>query len=133
MKTTPPIKHRRLSAKHLKTVVFIILSAILVIWFSRNLSWTEVQASLARANWKLLTAAVVAISLTYLLRALRWRALLSPITQTDMRAAFAATVIGFSAVFYYLVKGEINLTRLRKLPTAEANEVSLALPRSQAN
>jgi glycosyltransferase 2 family protein len=108
MKTTPQTKHhRRLISKHLKTVLLVVLTAVVVFWFSRNLHWTEVEASLARANWGLLAAGVLATSLSYVLRALRWRALLRPITRTNLSDAFAATVIGFSAVFLLGRAGEV--------------------------
>ena len=105
MKTIPQTKRHRLPFK-LKTVL-LVLTVVVLLWLASNLNWTEVEESLSRANWKFLFAGVVATSMTYLLRAFRWRALLSPITPANVGDAFAATVIGFSAVFIVGRAGEV--------------------------
>jgi hypothetical protein len=45
------------------------------------------------------TGATLIICLGYLLRALRWRTLLAPITETSLKELFATTTVGYAAVF----------------------------------
>lgn len=89
---------------------FFILSAlaILILWyFGRNLDWTEVWHSLRRADALQLTVATAIICFGYLLRAFRWRTLLAPITESNLRDLFATTTIGFAAVFLFGRAGEV--------------------------
>jgi uncharacterized protein (TIRG00374 family) len=76
--------------------------AILILWFfGRSLDWTEVWISLRKANALQLLIASSIICLGYLLRAFRWRTLLSPITKSSLRELFATTTVGFAAVFLF--------------------------------
>ncbi len=89
---------------------FFILSAlaILILWyFGRSLDWNEVWSSLRRADALQLTIATTIICLGYLLRAFRWRTLLAPITESNLRDLFATTTIGFAAVFLFGRAGEV--------------------------
>lgn len=72
-----------------------------------NLDWAKVGESVATADWRLLAAGVITVSVTYLLRAYRWRTLLAPLTEAGMRPLFAATTIGFGAVFLFGRAGEV--------------------------
>ncbi len=58
-----------------------------------------VRASLARANAWYLTTAVLIICAGYLLRAVRWQVLLSPITPSSLKELFATTTVGYAGVF----------------------------------
>ena len=85
---------------HLKFVAFCLLAALALGWFVWNLNWAEVSASLRGADWRLIAAAVALVWLTYLIRAFRWRTLLRPLAPAaSLREAFAATTVGFSAIF----------------------------------
>ncbi|MCA1591124.1 MAG: flippase-like domain-containing protein [Acidobacteria bacterium] len=86
--------------KYLKLTVLCLL-AVLVLWlFARNLDWAEVSAAIRRADWRLIAAAVVLVWLTYLIRAFRWKTLLAPLApRASLREAFAATTVGFGAIF----------------------------------
>lgn len=53
------------------------------------------------------TLAVIGISLGYFLRAVRWKVLLAPITETSLKELFATTTVGFTAVFFVGRMGEI--------------------------
>jgi hypothetical protein len=89
---------------------FLVLSAlaILILWyFGRSLDWVEVWNSLRRADAMQLTIATAIICLGYLLRAFRWRTLLAPITESNLRDLFATTTIGFAAVFLFGRAGEV--------------------------
>ena len=76
-------------------------------WFGRKLDWSEVRAALRQADWFLLAIAVALVSLVYLLRAFRWQVLLAPIVRARLSDLFAATTIGFSAVFIAGRAGEV--------------------------
>ena len=93
--------------KYLKFTVLLLVT-ILIFWlFARNLDWTEVSRILRQADAFYLSAAVAIICLGYLLRAIRWQVLLSPITPTSLRELFATTTVGFAAVFFVGRMGEI--------------------------
>lgn len=65
------------------------------------------KESLAKSDWRLIVIAVGLISLGYLVRAFRWRTLLSPITPTSLKELFAATTMGFGALFLFGRAGEV--------------------------
>jgi glycosyltransferase 2 family protein len=93
-----------------KSIKFILLFlfAVFIFWFfGRNLDWQQVSQSLRRANASYLALATLVICLGYLLRALRWRALLAPITATSLKELFATTTVGYAAVFLVGRIGEI--------------------------
>ena len=93
-----------------KSLKFIILFlfAIFIFWFfGRNLDWSEVSQSLRKANAFYLILATFIICVGYLLRAIRWKVLLAPITETSLRELFATTTVGFAAVFLVGRMGEI--------------------------
>jgi uncharacterized protein (TIRG00374 family) len=85
----------------------LLLAVLILWWFGRNLNWTEVGRSVMAADWRLLAAGVVTVSITYLLRAYRWRTLLAPLTEAGLRPLFAATTVGFGAVFLFGRAGEV--------------------------
>lgn len=88
--------------------IFLALFAIFLFWFfGRNLDWQEVSASLKRANPLLIVAAVSIICFGYFLRAIRWKVLLEPITESSLKELFATTTVGFAAVFFIGRAGEI--------------------------
>lgn len=93
--------------KHLKFFILLLLAVLILWWFGRNLDWAEVGRSVAAADWRLLVAGVVTVSATYLLRAYRWRTLLAPLTEAGLRPLFAATTVGFGAVFLFGRAGEV--------------------------
>lgn len=93
--------------KYLRFTVLILVALILLWFFGRNLDWVEVGRILRRANWLYLIIAVAIICLGYLLRAVRWRVLLEPITESSMKELFATTTVGFAAIFLIGRAGEI--------------------------
>lgn len=93
-----------------KYLKFIILSlfAVLILWFfGRNLDWNEVRHSLSKANPFYITVSVLIICFGYLLRAIRWKVLLEPITKSSLTELFATTTVGFAAIFLIGRAGEI--------------------------
>ena len=82
--------------------------AVFIIWlFGRNLDLQQVSQSLRQANPYYLIAAVLIICLGYFLRAIRWKVLLEPITESSLKELFATTTVGFAAIFLIGRTGEI--------------------------
>src|SRR5687768_14727730 len=93
--------------KYVKFILLFLFAAFIVWFFGRNLDWQEVSRSLRQANPWYLTYAVLIICFGYLLRAIRWRVLLEPITQSSLKELFATTTVGFAAIFLIGRAGEI--------------------------
>lgn len=83
---------------HLRTLVGITLSVLLLLWVLRDVSPAEVGRELAQANLWVLAAAVGITIVGFAIRAFRWGILLRPI-QRDLgfRPRYAAVTIGFAA------------------------------------
>jgi len=92
--------------KYIEFAALCLLASALLWLFGRNLDWREVGHRVSNANPYLLVAAVVIVSLSYGTRAFRWGALLKPLTRARFPDLFAATTIGFSAVFLIGRAGE---------------------------
>jgi len=93
--------------KYIEFVALCLLATALLWWFGRNLDWREVGHRVSSANPFLLIIAVAIICLAYLVRAFRWRALLTPLVPARLSDLFVATTIGFSAVFLIGRAGEV--------------------------
>jgi uncharacterized protein (TIRG00374 family) len=92
--------------KYIEFIVLCLLAGALLWWFGRNLDWREVGQKVSSANPFLLIIAIAVICLAYLFRAFRWGALLKPLVLARLPDLFAATTIGFSAVFLIGRAGE---------------------------
>jgi uncharacterized protein (TIRG00374 family) len=94
--------------KYLKFAALTLLAALVVVWFGRDLDWPRVWEALRNSDWRLIAAAVGLICATYLLRAFRWRALLAPLApRASLRELFAATTVGYGAIFLLGRAGEV--------------------------
>lgn len=93
--------------KYLKTFLLFLLALLILWWFGRGLNWSEVRSSMNHADLKYLAAASLVVSLTYLLRSYRWRALLKPLASAALKDLFIANVVGFSAFFLLGRAGEV--------------------------
>jgi glycosyltransferase 2 family protein len=93
--------------KHIKFVLLTLLAIAIFWFFGRDLDWREVRQSLGQADPYFLAAAVLVICLGYLLRAMRWKVLLEPITESSLKELFATTTVGFAAIFLIGRAGEI--------------------------
>jgi uncharacterized protein (TIRG00374 family) len=93
--------------KYIKFLLLFLFAVFIFWFFGRNLNWTEVGDSLRQANPLYIAGAVSIICLGYFLRALRWKVLLEPITETSLKELFATTTVGFAAVFFIGRAGEI--------------------------
>jgi uncharacterized membrane protein YbhN (UPF0104 family) len=83
----------------LRNVALLALTAVLVGVFLRNADLRQVWAVMRTAHLGLVGAGVVCLFLTYVLRAVRWQAMLAPLGSVRFSVAFRATVIGFAASF----------------------------------
>ncbi len=93
--------------KYIEFALLCLLATALLWWFGRNLNWVEVSRAVSDADPYLLAAAVLVISSVYFFRAFRWGALLKPLSAARFPDLFAATTIGFSAVFLLGRAGEV--------------------------
>lgn len=93
--------------RYLKFIVLTVVAAFVLWWFGRGLDWAGVREAIGKSDWRLIALAVLFIWATYFVRALRWRALLAPLTEVSLRELFAATTVGFSAVFLLGRAGEV--------------------------
>ncbi|HEY0100534.1 MAG TPA: lysylphosphatidylglycerol synthase transmembrane domain-containing protein [Pyrinomonadaceae bacterium] len=93
--------------RYLKFIILTLVAAAVLWWFGRGLDWASVRAAIGKSDWRLIALAVLIVWGTYFVRALRWRALLAPLTEASLRELFAATTVGFSAVFLIGRAGEV--------------------------
>jgi uncharacterized protein (TIRG00374 family) len=93
--------------KYLEFGALCALAIGILWWFGRKLDWVEVRQALGQTNKYLLVFATIIVCLTYLLRAYRWGALLAPLGPARIKHLFAATTIGFAAVFLIGRMGEV--------------------------
>lgn len=93
--------------KYLKFILLFLFALFILWFFGRTLDWQEVSASLRKANPLYLALALAGICLGYFLRAIRWKVLLAPITESSLRELFATTTVGYSAVLLVGRAGEI--------------------------
>jgi len=93
--------------KYIEFLAMLLLAAAIIWWFGRKLDWHQVKIAVAHSDWRLIALGCVVILLGYLWRAIRWQALLSPLTKTSLREVWIATCVGFAAVLTIGRAGEI--------------------------
>ncbi|MFL6210814.1 MAG: lysylphosphatidylglycerol synthase transmembrane domain-containing protein [Pyrinomonadaceae bacterium] len=93
--------------RYLKFAVLCLVAALALWWFGHDLPWADVRREVQQANWQLIALALVIICNTYLVRALRWRVLIAPLAPARLVDLFAATTVGFGAIFAVGRAGEI--------------------------
>lgn len=93
--------------KSIKFILLFLFAVFLLWFFGRDLDWALVSQSLRKADPFSLTLAVLIICLGYGLRAVRWKVLLQPITETNLKELFATTTVGFAAIFLVGRAGEL--------------------------
>ncbi len=93
--------------KYVKFILLFLFAVFLFWFFGRNLNWSEVSQSLRKADPFYLSVAILIVCIGYLLRAIRWKVLLAPITETSLKELFATTTVGFAAIFLVGRAGEI--------------------------
>lgn len=120
--------------KHLKFAALCLVAGLALWWFARGMDWAKASEAMRQADWRLVALAVALICLTCLIRAFRWKTLLRPLAPgASLREIFAATCVGFGAIFLLGRMGEI--VRPAFLPLREravkpgASFVTIALER----
>jgi uncharacterized protein (TIRG00374 family) len=93
--------------RYLKFAGLCLVAALALWWFGHDLPWREVRRELGQSDWRLVALATLVISTTYFVRALRWRVLLAPLARTRLGDLFAATTVGFGAIFAVGRAGEV--------------------------
>lgn len=94
--------------KHLKFVALCLVAGLALWWFGRGMDWDKAWAAVRRADWPLVALAAAIICSTCLIRAFRWKTLLRPLApDASLREAFAATCVGFGAIFLMGRMGEV--------------------------
>jgi uncharacterized protein (TIRG00374 family) len=72
------------------------------------MDWDRAWDAMRHADWPLVALAVALICATCLIRAFRWKTLLRPLApDASLREAFAATTVGFGAIFLLGRMGEV--------------------------
>lgn len=85
-----------------------LVAGLALWWFARGMDWDRAWAAMKQADWPLVALAVAIICATCLIRALRWKTLLRPLApDASLHEAFAATCVGFSAIFLLGRAGEV--------------------------
>jgi uncharacterized protein (TIRG00374 family) len=94
--------------KYLKFVVLCLVAGLALWWFGRGMDWDRAWAAMKQADWPLVALAVAVVCSTCLIRALRWKTLLGALApDASLREAFAATCVGFGAIFLMGRMGEV--------------------------
>ena len=83
-------------SRYFRSTAVIGLTVGLIAFFLRNADWVSVLAELRRARFDLVGAALVAMTMSFLLRVKRWQLLLVPLGQVGFEPAASATAIGFA-------------------------------------
>lgn len=93
--------------KYLEFAALLLLAGLIIWWFGRRLDWDQVKLAMRKSDWRLILVAAVIILIAYLWRAIRWQALLKPLTQASLREVWVATCVGFGAVLLIGRAGEV--------------------------
>jgi uncharacterized membrane protein YbhN (UPF0104 family) len=93
--------------KYLEFAALLLLAGLIIWWFGRRLDWDQVKLAIRKSDWRLILAAAVVILIAYLWRAVRWQALLKPLTETSLREVWVATCVGFGAILLIGRAGEV--------------------------
>lgn len=81
-----------------KTVLGLAITVFLLWWVLKDVDFGEVLANISRGNYWLLAASIFVATFGFLIRALRWKVLLTPVRpETGLRSRFAGVSIGFMA------------------------------------
>ena len=93
--------------KYLEFTALLLLAVGIVWWFGRKLDWKQVKAAVTQSDWRLIALAAIVIGIAYFWRAVRWQALLAPLTPAKLSQIWIATTVGFGAVLLIGRAGEV--------------------------
>jgi len=83
-------------SRRLQFALGLLLAVVLLVVFFRQADWSEVAASLRRADYGLVAVSVAASVAGFLLRAVRWKYLVMPLKTVSMGPLVSATMIGWA-------------------------------------
>lgn len=79
-----------------KAIVGLVVTAVALWWALRDATFSEIWASMREADLPLLLASTFVATFGFLIRAMRWKVLLTPVAEgTSLRSRFAGVAIGF--------------------------------------
>lgn len=93
--------------KGIRFGVGVALGASFIYLFINKLDWVNVWSNARQANLLMIAVATCLMVMTYVVRSLRWRALLAGMASPTWLALFRATTIGFTALFLLGRAGEL--------------------------
>ncbi|HEU5238651.1 MAG TPA: lysylphosphatidylglycerol synthase domain-containing protein, partial [Pyrinomonadaceae bacterium] len=93
--------------KYVEFAALFLLAGLIIWWFGRRLDWEQVKLAMRKSDWKLILLAAIIILIAYLWRAIRWQALLKPLTRASLREVWVATTVGFAAILLIGRAGEV--------------------------
>jgi len=97
-----------MSRKWFIFLVLCVVGAILAYWMAGGkFDWALFFSSVRNIQWGWLTMSVVFTLFTSVIRAVRWKELLSPIKEIGFDPILTTTVMGFSAIFLLGRAGEL--------------------------
>ena len=78
----------------------------------RNFRWDRLWGSIVEASPAYLLLAVIAVYLSFFLRAVRWEFFMRPIKAASLWVLFVGQILGFSSIFLVGRPGELVSSRL---------------------
>ena len=81
----------------IRTFVAVAVAIVLMVFFLRNVEMASVANAIASARRDFLLFALLMVTVSYFIRAIRWRYLLAPVGHVELANAVRATLIGFAA------------------------------------
>src|SRR5438046_294215 len=84
--------------KYLEFLALLLLAVAIIWWFGRRLDWQQVKLAVEKSDWRLIILAWVVVLLAYLWRAIRWKSLLSPLTEAKLGEVWIATTVGYAEI-----------------------------------
>jgi len=86
-----------------KWFIFFVLCLLVGIVAYRlatgKFDWSLFFSTIRDLNWGWLSASIVVTMISFFIRSVRWQELLSPVKKIGLGSIFAATILGFSAIF----------------------------------
>jgi len=80
----------------LRKYLGLFIALVLMIFFLRNVDFSGVASAIATARQGMIFLALVVLTFGYVIRAIRWRYLLSPLGEVAVGTALHSTMIGFA-------------------------------------
>jgi len=93
--------------KSAQLIVSLVVAALAIYYTLRNVSLAELMESFRHVHYIYLIPGVLIVALTFVLRAYRWRVLLTPVKQVKARELASPLMVGFMASVLPARAGEL--------------------------